>query len=71
MKRAIFAVSPLPVLRYICAMRVLLTGPMKLLAAALATGAALFVVLLTFDGWMRHGTDIFLSAVQGGIAWCL
>jgi hypothetical protein len=52
-------------------MKVLSNGPMKFLAAALATATALFLVVLTFQGWMRHGTDIFLSAMQSGIAWCL
>ena len=33
--------------------------------------ASLAIVLLAFDGWVRHGTDIFLSTVQSGIAWCL
>jgi len=33
--------------------------------------ASLAIVLLAFDGWVRHGTDIFLSAVQSGIAWGL
>ncbi len=46
------------------------TGSIKLLAFLGASCATLFVVLITFDGWMRHGTDIFLSAVQNGIAWC-
>lgn len=52
-------------------MRVLLSNPVKMLAAVVATGAATLLVVWTFDGWMRHGTDIFLSAVQSGIAWCL
>ncbi|MGV1752364.1 hypothetical protein [Agrobacterium sp. CG674] len=43
---------------------------MKMLGAAAATGAALLAVVLTFQGWMRHGTDIFLAAVQSGVAWC-
>lgn len=47
-----------------------MSAPMKILTAAAATGGALLLVLLTFEGWMRYGTDIFLSAVQSGIAWC-
>ncbi|WP_236765532.1 hypothetical protein [Agrobacterium tumefaciens] len=52
-------------------MNALVANPLKFILASLAVGASLAVVLLAFDGWVRHGTDIFLSAVQSGIAWCL
>ncbi|WP_170063925.1 hypothetical protein [Agrobacterium bohemicum] len=52
-------------------MKSVLAGPLKVLGVTVATGAALLLAVLTFQGWMRHGTDIFLSAVQSGIAWCL
>lgn len=58
-------------LRYICPMSALLSHSGKLLLGAVATAAFLYATIATFDGWMRHGTDIFLSAVQSGIAWCL
>jgi hypothetical protein len=51
-------------------MSALLANPLKLVLAAAAAGVAIIVVLLALDGWMKHGTDIFLSAVQNGIAWC-
>ncbi len=51
-------------------MSALLSHSGKLLLAALATGAVLFGVIATFDGWLRHGTDIFIASVQNGIAWC-
>ncbi|XUY25834.1 hypothetical protein RMR21_009470 [Agrobacterium sp. rho-8.1] len=51
-------------------MSALLNKPVKLLATAAATGAALLVVVMTFEGWMRHATDIFLATVQSGVAWC-
>ncbi|WP_236774601.1 hypothetical protein [Agrobacterium tumefaciens] len=52
-------------------MNTLVANPLKFILASLAVAAWLAVVLLAFDGWVRHGTDIFLSAVQSGIAWCL
>ncbi|MBB3945781.1 hypothetical protein GGQ73_001716 [Rhizobium skierniewicense] len=52
-------------------MKSVLASQFKMLGFAVATGAALLLAVLTFQGWMRHGTDIFLSAVQSGIAWCL
>ncbi|MBD8686968.1 MULTISPECIES: hypothetical protein [unclassified Rhizobium] len=51
-------------------MRFLLTAQMKLLYAAVATVGVSLALVLTFQGWMRHGTDIFLAAVQSGVAWC-
>ena len=51
-------------------MSALLSHSGKLLLAALATGAVLFGVIATFDGWLRHGTDIFIASVQNGIVWC-
>ncbi|WP_296014025.1 hypothetical protein [uncultured Agrobacterium sp.] len=42
----------------------------KLLLGAAATAAFLYVSVATFDGWLRHGTDIFIASVQNGIAWC-
>ncbi|MFK0384466.1 hypothetical protein [Rhizobium sp. RM] len=51
-------------------MNELLSSPLKFALAGIATAAGLAVVLLTFDGWVKHGTDIFLSAVQSGISWC-
>lgn len=32
--------------------------------SAIATGAA-------FAGWSAYGTDMFVSMVQSGLAWCL
>ncbi|MCZ7938564.1 hypothetical protein [Agrobacterium salinitolerans] len=52
-------------------MNALVSQPLKFILASLAALASLAVVLLAFDGWVRHGTDIFLSTVQSGIAWCL
>ncbi|WP_425672931.1 hypothetical protein [Agrobacterium sp. M50-1] len=52
-------------------MNALVSHPLKFILASLAAIASLAVVLLAFDGWVRHGTDIFLSTVQSGIAWCL
>ncbi|MCZ4428546.1 hypothetical protein O3S81_02410 [Agrobacterium sp. SOY23] len=52
-------------------MKALTSHPLKFILASLAAAASLAIVLLAFDGWVRHGTDIFLSAVQSGIAWCL
>ena len=40
------------------------------LILALVTGALALVLLLTFQGWMAHGTDIFLSLAQSGLSWC-
>jgi hypothetical protein len=55
---------------YICEMRELLASPVKMLGIAVATSGALLLAIFTFQGWIRHGTDIFLSSVQSGIAWC-
>ena len=52
-------------------MNALVSHPLRFILAGLSVVASLAVVLLAFDGWVRHGTDIFLSAVQSGIAWCL
>lgn len=52
-------------------MKALTFHPLKFILASLAAAASLAIVLLAFDGWVRHSTDIFLSAVQSGIAWCL
>lgn len=52
-------------------MNALVSHPLKFILASLAAVASLAIVLLAFDGWVRHGTDIFLSTVQSGIAWCL
>lgn len=52
-------------------MNALVSNPLKFILASLAVAASLAVVLLAFDGWVRHSTDIFLSTVQSGIAWCL
>ncbi len=51
-------------------MRELLASPVKMLGIAAATCGALLLAIFTFQGWIRHGTDIFLSSVQSGIAWC-
>lgn len=40
------------------------------LILALVTGALALVLLLTFQGWMAHGADIFLSLAQSGLSWC-
>jgi len=52
-------------------MNALLSHSGKLLFAAIATAAAVYVSVATFEGWLRHGTDIFIASVQNGIAWCL
>lgn len=52
-------------------MSALVSNPLKFVLASLAVVASLAIVLLAFDGWVRHSTDIFLSTVQSGIAWCL
>ena len=52
-------------------MKALTSHPLKFILASLAAAASLAIVLLAFDGWVRHSTDIFLSTVQSGIAWCL
>ncbi|KAA3500890.1 hypothetical protein DXM27_17025 [Rhizobium rhizogenes] len=52
-------------------MKALTFHPLKFILASLAAAASLAIVLLAFDGWVRHSTDIFLSTVQSGIAWCL
>lgn len=52
-------------------MNALVSNPLKFVLASLAVAASLAVVLLAFDGWVSHSTDIFLSTVQSGIAWCL
>ncbi len=51
-------------------MRDLVTRQTKMLGIAVATGCAMLLAIVTFQGWMRHGTDIFLAAVQSGVAWC-
>lgn len=51
-------------------MNALFSSPLKFALGGVATAAVVAVVILTFDGWVRHGTDIFLSAVQSGISWC-
>ncbi|WP_139812550.1 hypothetical protein [Ensifer aridi] len=40
------------------------------LVLALVTGALALVFLLTFQGWIAHGADIFLSLAQTGLSWC-
>lgn len=55
---------------YAVFMAALLSNPLKLLFAGAAAGVATLAVFLVFEGWTRYGTDIFLSAVQNGIAWC-
>ncbi|WP_445542493.1 hypothetical protein [Agrobacterium sp. DKPNP3] len=52
-------------------MNTLVSHPLKFILASLATLASLAIVILAFEGWVRHGTDIFLSALQSGIAWCI
>ncbi|NTF07883.1 hypothetical protein G6L37_17165 [Agrobacterium rubi] len=47
-----------------------MTRQTKMLGIAVATGCAMLLAIVTFQGWMGHGTDIFLAAVQGGVAWC-
>ncbi|OCJ55421.1 hypothetical protein A6U92_02125 [Agrobacterium rubi] len=56
--------------RIIAGMRDLVTRQTKMLGIAAATGCAMLLAIVTFQGWMRHGTDIFLAAVQSGVAWC-
>ena len=70
-KPSILAVFVLVQTGYNRRMNTLVANPLKFILASLAVAASLAVVLLAFDGWVRHGTDIFLSAVQSGIAWCL
>ncbi len=52
-------------------MNTLVSHPLKFILASLAALASLAIVILAFEGWVRHGTDIFLSALQSGIAWCI
>ncbi|CVI61527.1 MULTISPECIES: hypothetical protein [Agrobacterium] len=70
-KPSILAVFALTQTGYDGHMNALVSNPLKFVLASLAVAASLAVVLLAFDGWVRHGTDIFLSTVQNGIAWCL
>ncbi|NTJ42809.1 hypothetical protein G6L28_09410 [Agrobacterium larrymoorei] len=51
-------------------MSAILSHSGKLLFGAVATGGILYLSLMTFEGWLRHSTDIFLATVQNGIAWC-
>ncbi len=48
-----------------------LSNSLKFFVAGVAAAASLAIALLAFNGWMRHSTDIFLSAIQSGMAWCL
>lgn len=70
-KPSILAVFALMQTGYDGHMNALVSHPLKFILASLAAVASLAIVLLAFDGWVRHGTDIFLSTVQSGIAWCL
>ncbi|AQS61293.1 hypothetical protein B0909_02700 [Rhizobium rhizogenes] len=70
-KPSILAVFALAQTGYNRSMKALTSHPLKFILASLAAAASLAVVLLAFDGWVRHSTDIFLSTVQSGIAWCL
>ncbi|WP_350297335.1 hypothetical protein [Agrobacterium arsenijevicii] len=70
-KPSILAVFALVQTGYNRCMNALVSNPLKFILASLGVAASLAVVLLAFDGWVRHSTDIFLSAVQSGIAWCL
>lgn len=70
-KPSILAVFALTQTGYDEHMNTLVSHPLKFILASLAVAASLAIVLLAFDGWVRHSTDIFLSTVQSGIAWCL
>ncbi|WP_421402394.1 hypothetical protein [Agrobacterium fabrum] len=70
-KPSILAVFALVETGYHKHMDALTSHPLKFILASLAAVASLAIVLLAFDGWVRHSTDIFLSTVQSGIAWCL
>ncbi len=56
--------------RIIVGMRDLVTRQTKMLGIAVATGCAMLLAIVTFQGWMRHGTDIFLATAQSGVTWC-
>ncbi|MCP8893795.1 hypothetical protein KYK29_02555 [Shinella daejeonensis] len=49
------------------------TGPsLALLSLALlAAGAGGALLAAAFSGWIEHGSAIFLSLAESGLAWCL
>ncbi len=38
--------------------------------ALLALGLGIVAASAAFAGWMEHGTEIFLSLAESGMAWC-
>ena len=38
--------------------------------ALLALGLGIVAASAAFAGWMEHGTAIFLSLAESGMAWC-
>lgn len=38
--------------------------------ALIALGLAVMVSTAAFAGWLEHGTEIFLSMAESGMAWC-
>ncbi|MGL3605141.1 hypothetical protein ACSV9I_01365 [Rhizobium sp. G187] len=43
----------------------------KILTIALVTTATFLVCALAFIGWMQHGSAIFISLIDSGLAYCL
>jgi hypothetical protein len=43
---------------------------LQIVAAIAASGLVLAVVLFALDGWMQHGTAIFLTLAETGMSWC-
>ena len=39
-------------------------------AALIALGLGVMAATAAFAGWMEHGTAIFLSLADSGMAWC-
>ena len=38
--------------------------------ALIALGLGVMAATAAFAGWMEHGTAIFLSLAESGMAWC-
>jgi hypothetical protein len=66
-----FSVSAVPALTYDAAMSETQQNRIRLTVALIGGVAALSVTLLALDGWMRHGTAIFLAMAESGMSWCL
>lgn len=39
--------------------------------ALIIIGLATMLATAAFAGWLEHGTAIFLSLAESGLAWCL